>query len=186
MSNRSLNFAGQCGAGLIEVSISLLVLSIGALGLGGLQITAKRIGYEAIQRTEASALAMDILERMRVNRAALSAYSTVALGEASGAQLAVPTDCDDGGCSSLNVAAWDLWQWEQALDGATTGSLAGGLVRPLACVTINGRRVVVEITWQGFRTLSTPPGESSCGDGDYGPDEGGRQVLRMSSWIGED
>ena len=40
----------QRGAGLVEVAIALLVLAIGALGLGSLQITAKRMGHEAIQR----------------------------------------------------------------------------------------------------------------------------------------
>lgn len=176
----------QHGAGLVEVAISLLVLSIGALGLGGLQITAKRMGHEAIQRTEAAALAMDLFERLRANRVALPAYRTTAIGEAGGVQLAAPpVDCDSGNCSPADLAAWDLWQWARALDGAATGAGAGGLVRPIACVSVSGRRVTVGIAWQGFRPLSAPPGQTDCGAGNYGPDDADRQWLQVSSWIGE-
>ena len=70
----------QSGAGLIEVSISLLILAVGTLGLGSLQIAAKRMGYEAVQRGEAALLAMDLLERMRANRGALPAYTAVGIG----------------------------------------------------------------------------------------------------------
>ena len=38
------------GASLIEVAIAILVLSIGAIGLASLQISAKRAGFEAMQR----------------------------------------------------------------------------------------------------------------------------------------
>jgi type IV pilus assembly protein PilV len=177
----------QRGAGLIEVAISLLVLSIGALGLGSLQLAAKRMGYEAIQRTEAAALAMDLFERLRANRVALPAYGTTGIGAGSGAQLpAPPVACDGGRCSAAQMSGWDLWQWERALDGAGTGARAGGLVRPTACVTVTGRRVIVEIAWQGFRPLSVPAQENACGLGNYGADDADRQWLQVSSWIGEE
>ncbi len=176
----------QRGAGLIEVAISLLVLSVGALGLGSLQIAAKRMGYEAIQRTEAAALAMDLFERLRANRLALPAYGTAGIGAASGAQLpAPPVACDGGSCSPAEMSGWDLWQWERALDGAGSGDRAGGLVRPTACVTVGGRRVTVEIAWQGFRPLQAPAQENACGSGKYGADDADRQWLQVSSWIGE-
>ncbi len=179
--------ACQRGVGLIEVSISLLVLSIGVLGLGSLQISAKRMGYEAIQRTEAAALAMDMFERLRANRVALLAYGTAGVGEASGSQLPTPpTDCNGGSCSPAEMNNWDLWQWEQALDGVATEGRAGGLVRPTACVTVSGRHVMVEIAWQGFRSLAVPTQESLCGAGNYGPGDANQQWLRISSWIGED
>ena len=176
----------QRGAGLVEVSISLLVLSIGALGLGTLQISAKRMGYEAIQRTEAAALAMDLFERLRANRVALPAYDSVGMGDAAGSQLPVPqSNCSDVSCSPAQLNAWDLWQWEQALNGATSGNSEGGLVRPTACVTVIGRRVTLEIAWQGFRALGAGEG-GNCGAGSYGPNDTGRQWLQMTSWIGEE
>ncbi|MBP6682492.1 MAG: type IV pilus modification protein PilV [Halioglobus sp.] len=180
-----LRHCRQRGAGLVEVAIALLVLAIGALGLGSLQIAAKRMGFEAIQRTEAAALASDLLARLRANPLALPAYASTGIGEASGAQLPPPgADCDRGGCAPAAWAAWDLWQWQQALDGVATGGGAGGLVRPTGCVRVNGRQVVVEIAWQGFRPLSAPPGEAACGAGSYGPADADRQWLRMGTWIG--
>lgn len=177
----------QRGAGLVEVSISLLVLSIGTLGLGSLQIAAKRIGYEAMQRTEAAALAVDLFERIRANRAGLLSYGTTGVGEAGGPPLPAPaSDCRAAACSPVQMNSWDMWQWQQALDGVATGDRAGGLVRPTACVAVIGRRVTVTIAWQGFRPTSPAIEESSCGVGNYGPDDADRQVLQMTSWIGED
>ncbi len=176
---------GQRGAGLVEVAVALLVLAIGALGLGSLQIAAKRMGYEAIQRTEATALAVDLFERLRANPVALPAYASAGIGAASGAQLPPPpTDCDRGGCSPAARATWDLWQWEQALDGVATAGGAGGLARPTGCIAVSGRQVAVEIAWQGFRPLAAPTGEGACGAGNYGPADADRQWLGISTWIG--
>ena len=184
---KAFNAARQRGAGLIEVSISLLLLGIGTLGLGSLQIAAKRMGHEAAQRAEAAALAMDLLERIRGNRSELAAYHATDLGEAGGVQRAVPAvDCGAERCSPAQMNGWDLWQWEQALDGMATGGGRGGLVRPTACVTVSGRQVTVAIAWQGFRLLSSPEPAGSCGAGNYGHDEADRQQLQMRSWIGEE
>ncbi len=177
----------QRGTGLIEVAISLLVLSIGTLGLGSLQISAKRMGYEATQRTEAAALAMDLLERLRANRAVLPAYSTAGIGGTTGGRLPqLVVDCGGGSCSPAQLNVWDLWQWERALEGATTGDSEGGLVRPVACVTVSGRRVTVEIAWQGFRFLGVSADGGSCGTGSYGAGDADRQWLQMTSWIAEE
>ena len=177
----------QCGAGLIEVAISLLVLSIGALGLGGLQISAKRMGFEATQRTEAAALAMDLFERLRANRVALAEYAVADIGSADGSNLPTPlVDCGEDACSPSQLNVWDLWSWEQALDGATSGNSEGGLVRPTACVTITGRKVIVDIAWQGYRALGVSGEGGSCGAGSYGPDDSDRQWLRMTSWIAQE
>lgn len=177
----------QGGAGLIEVSISLLVLSIGTLGLGGLQISAKRMGFEATQRTEAAALAMDLFERLRANRIALPEYAVADIGSTDGTDLPVPlVDCRDEACSPSQLKGWDLWSWEQALDGATSGDFEGGLVRPTACVSITGRKVTVDIAWQGYRAVGEQEPGVSCGFGHYGPGDANRQWLRMTSWIGEE
>ena len=177
----------QSGAGLIEVSISLLVLSIGVLGLGSLQISAKRMGFEATQRTEAAALAMDLFERLRANRVALSEYAVADLGSTDGSALPIPlVDCGDDACSPSQLAGWDLWNLEQALEGATSGNSEGGLVRPTACITIIGRKVTVDISWQGFRGLGEQEPELGCGAGRYGSGDTHRQWLSMTSWIGEE
>lgn len=61
------------GFTLVEVLVALLVLSIGLLGVAGLQLASLRDSQDAYMRSQASILAMDITERMRANRDAARA-----------------------------------------------------------------------------------------------------------------
>ena len=56
------------GFTLVEALIALLVLSIGLLGVAGLQLAALRQNNSASQRSQATFLAYDIIDRMRANR----------------------------------------------------------------------------------------------------------------------
>ncbi len=173
------------GAGLIEVAISLLLISVGSLGVAGLQLTAKRMGHEAVQRSVAATMAVDLLERMRANRGALDSYRIAGLGVAAGGHLPAPlTACDRYACSPPERAFFDLWDWERALNGELTSAGTGGLVYPLACVLVEGRRVLVEMSWQGPAAPDEIATGHRCG-ADAGLPEG-RQRLRMASWIAGD
>ncbi len=144
------------GAGLIEVLIALLVIGIGILGLVGLQASAKRTGLEAIQRSTAVYLAQDIIERMRNNRDELynGSYTVLNIGDGS---LADPDDCLEADpCTTAQIAAHDLWDWEQRIDGATEGG-RGGLVDPRACINFDGAGfVTVAIAWRGYNPGGNP------------------------------
>lgn len=190
-ARRDMSTRRQTGAGLIEVAISLLLLSIGALGLANMQIGAKRLGFEALQRSEAAALATDLLERMRGNRPGLNSYRSSGFGGGTGVQLPAPArNCDNQSCTAAELGDWDLWQWEAALNGNTTrdatGIPVGGLVKPVACVQVNNRLVSLEIAWEGFQSLSSGTVVSNCGQGRYGPNNARRQLLRVSSYMGRD
>lgn len=177
----------QAGAGLVEVAIAILVLSIGTLGLARLQISAKRLGFEAIQRTDAAAMAMDIFERMRANPQALASYETSGLGAATGAKLPVPArHCSQSSCTPAEISRWDLWQWEEALNGLSAAGSSGGLVEPFACLSVQERLVTVEIAWRGHLAMSAPGPTASCGGNPSAQDHTRRPSLRMLSWIGED
>lgn len=58
----------QAGTTLIEILITVILVSIGLLGLAGLQLSNVQNTNSAAERFEASTLARDILERMRANR----------------------------------------------------------------------------------------------------------------------
>lgn len=60
----------QRGATLIEVLVAIVILSIGLLGLAGLQATSIQGNYGAFYRSQATILAADITDRMRANRKA--------------------------------------------------------------------------------------------------------------------
>jgi type IV pilus assembly protein PilV len=57
----------QNGVSLIEVLVAVVVLSIGLLGLAGLQAGGMRVGQSSFHRSQASQLAYDIADRMRAN-----------------------------------------------------------------------------------------------------------------------
>lgn len=180
----------QHGLGLIEVLMAMLIFALGILGMASMQVNAKRTSYDALQRSIATALTRDIIERMRSNPsdAALAAYVVSDLG---GGSLATPSaDCiSSDKCDVLELAVHDLWEWEQALDGASeslSGVNAGGLVSPQACITNNAGVVTVAIAWKGFGGKVNPTG-STCGEGNgfYGTGEIDRQLLVVNTYIEE-
>jgi type IV pilus assembly protein PilV len=179
----------QKGIGLIEVLISILVISVGVLGLTGAQVTAKRAVQEAIQRSSAAFLAQDILERMRTNGGQLADYVTDGALLGGGTIGSLAKDCISAIniCTPTELVAYDLYQWEQAIDGAgevRNAQSVGGLLTPTACITQVDDVITVAIAWRGMSPLSNPT-LSNCGEGlsRYGTDEEYRQVLALSTFI---
>ena len=178
--------------------IALLIFAVGLLTIAGLQAVAKRANYESIQRTTASHLAFDMLERMRANANAVDLYSGAAgeriLGNGSrGAEPAPDCDSPADGCTSADLAIHDLWEWERRLDGATEtsgGVNTGGLVSPTACVRgpVGGGAGIytVAIAWRGVSEL-TDPAADVCGNasGLYGANNELRRVLILQTFIGD-
>lgn len=69
------------GTTLIETLVALLVLSIGLLGIAGMQMTSLQNNRGAHLRSQAQVLSYDIADRMRANRtAALAGKYVIALG----------------------------------------------------------------------------------------------------------
>lgn len=169
------------GTSLLEVLVTVVIFSIGLLGIAGLQVQSKRSNFEAVQRSTASLLAHDMVERMRTNSGALAAYvqQGAQLGGSTVASEPTP-DCKDLNlCSSDALAAHDIWEWERAIDGASEssgGNMTGGLVLPTACITgpVGGGTglYTVAIAWRGQEALANPTG-SACGEGTGRYDNGG-------------
>jgi type IV pilus assembly protein PilV len=61
-------YAAARGFTLVEILVTILVISIGLLGIAGLHSFSLRNNYDALMRSHASALAADIADRMRSNR----------------------------------------------------------------------------------------------------------------------
>jgi len=96
----------QTGFTLIEVMVSTVVLAIGLLGLAGLQAASLTANQSAFMRTQASALAYDLADRMRTNVPGATAGS-YAIGTANYTAGCGTT----AGCSPLQMAQNDLAQW---------------------------------------------------------------------------
>ena len=72
--NRS-NPGGSRGFTLLEVLIALVVLSIGLLGIAGLQGVGLRSSHGAYLSSQASLLAYDMADRIRANPQTIAAYN---------------------------------------------------------------------------------------------------------------
>ena len=149
-----------CGMSLIEVLVSLVILSLGVLAVVALQLVSKRNNADAGQRTTAAQLAYDMIERMRANSspAILNLYrtGTSPLGRASPGATEPSPNCKTASCTPAQMATHDLWEWEQTLYGAAEtvgGNRTGGVVLPTACIDgPNGGgdgTYTVTIVWRG-------------------------------------
>jgi type IV pilus assembly protein PilV len=61
-------FANQSGMTLLEILVTIVIISFGLLGVAGLQLAGIKNNDSAFRRTTATVLANDIIDRMRVNR----------------------------------------------------------------------------------------------------------------------
>lgn len=98
----------ESGFTLLEVLVAVLVLAIGLLGLAGLMASSIRNNQSAYQRTQATWLAYDIVDRMRVNRA-------VALANGYNTALGNPAVCAANPALAGSVAVRDLTGWKTLL-----------------------------------------------------------------------
>ncbi|WP_158538076.1 type IV pilus modification protein PilV [Corallincola holothuriorum] len=174
--NKRMHYSKRRASGfsMLELLIAILVLVVGILGVGMLQSVAKRGVFESSQRTLATVLANDVLERMRTNpsQALLGSYD----GVFGGGTLAVPRDCAGfaASCSDAETADYDLYQWELMLDGAsvTEGTVnIGGLTQAKGCIAQSNGTVTVVIAWHGLAELSDAASNKSsfakaCGTAD--------------------
>jgi type IV pilus assembly protein PilV len=95
--HRSINPNQNKGFSLMEVLIAMLILGVGLLGVAALQTVALKTNHSAYQRTQATFLAYDMMDRMRANRtAAIAGDYNLAMGDdpSAGGTLA-EQDLDD-------------------------------------------------------------------------------------------
>jgi type IV pilus assembly protein PilV len=104
---RSVRAAGFT---LVEVLVSILVLSIGLLGLARLQAVALRHNHSAHLRSQATLLAYDMADRMRANLQALR-DGRYHLPSAA----ASPNCLTTSGCTAAQMAAHDTYEWSLAV-----------------------------------------------------------------------
>lgn len=162
----SLSDSEQRGMTFLEVLIALFILITGVLGAVAMQATAKKGSFDAMQRSVASALAQDIIERMRSNDATTLANY---VGSTYGSSLnAVPSKrCNTvaTACTAAEMVTNDLYEWEVALMGADVKQgikSIGSLIDGRACITHADNAVTVVVSWQG-RTAIKDSKKSSCG-----------------------
>lgn len=108
----------QRGVSLLEVLVAVVILSVGLLGLAGLQLSALRNNQSSAERSNAVMLTYSILEAMRADPDAV---------RSSAFDIALDDDPDpEGGFAAQQIGAWRGLLAEQLGDGANGA---------VACVT---------------------------------------------------
>lgn len=125
----------QPGFSLIEVMVTMLLLSIGMLGIAGILVNSIKNNQSSYSRGQASLLAADIVDRMRANRGTAEASP-------SPYELALTATPAAGG----GVPGDDLRQWRAAVAAAVPSGV-GAVALDAAT-----RNVTVTIQWDDSRS----------------------------------
>jgi type IV pilus assembly protein PilV len=185
----------QTGMTLLEVMVAVFVLSIGLIGIAKLQVASKQNNFDAVQRITATTLAYEILERMRANPTHLAGYvnvnGTLILNGTTISTEPSPTCVSGAKCNGDELAAHDIWEFQEALNGVTEkngSTYTGGLDSFTACISgpTTGEAGVytVAIAWRG-RTALSNPASNNCGatTGLYGSNNEYRRVAEYVTYI---
>ena len=174
----------QAGFNLLEVLVSVLIVTIGLLGLAGIQVVAQRAEQESYQRAQAMILMSDILDRINANRKAATCYAitttpasgTKYLGTVDTANTGNKYDPGSFSCPSMATnptavtrAGQDITFIDNLLLGASEtmgGGKVGAMIGARACIGFdaNSQSYTVAVAWQGNSQTFSPQSFSSAPD----------------------
>jgi type IV pilus assembly protein PilV len=139
LSPASLGYRHHLGVSLIEVLVSMLIVSVGVLGVTGMQLVSLHQNQSAMLRTEALMLGNDIIDRMHANPA--MDYSPIVFAST----LPNAVNCTTNVCSPTQMADYDIAVWKCSINST------------LDPATKTSHRVCVDLDVVG----SLPDGEAS-------------------------
>lgn len=146
VSGRGRCVKRQSGITLIEALVALFIMSIGLLGVAGLQATSISAGHASTQRSQAVFLSYDIADRMRANRTAIATYATAITPAGKNNNCGDTSGTDATFCSAVQMAEEDILYWRAALTDAFTG------MSPVPTITVDSTTspptVTVDIDWK--------------------------------------
>jgi type IV pilus assembly protein PilV len=133
---RTLPRFSQVGFSLIEAMVSLVVVSVGMIGIASLYGQGLGASRTALYRTQAVNLTADMADRIRANRQGGAAYGGAAANN----------NCDPGGgvnCTPPQMAAHDLFVWTNLVAQQLPNGV--GVVQFAAAVPPT---YTIQVTWQ--------------------------------------
>lgn len=170
----------QRGFSILEVLVSMVIVSVGLLGLAALQSVAQQTEYESYQRAQALLILSDIVSRLGANKGARRCYD-VTTDETNGTPFigtgdyAATYTCTAWGTAASQARAiTDLQEVEALLLGETetlNSANVGAMVGARACIAYNdaytggGEQFTVTVAWAGLSATWEPP--VACANGEY-------------------
>jgi len=147
----------QSGSSLIEILVTILVMTVGFLGLAGFMVQQQRQDIDSYQRAQALLLLNDMSQRLQSNRANANNYVT-----GTESPLGIGMTCST---TTTTIAQQDLNAWCRGLQGSaeTLGTQSvGAMVGARGCVESTGpQQFAITVAWQGMSPISAPA--SLCG-----------------------
>ena len=123
----------QSGTSLIEVLVTMVLLSLGITSMGTLQVSALKLNHSAYLRSQAAILSYQIIDAMRANsRHAKDGAYDLAFGDPLPTQLA----------ASSSVPAADIRTWQMNVENT---------MRPFggqASIQHDGNEFTVAVRWR--------------------------------------
>lgn len=154
-----MNIKSTNGFTLVEIMISILILSVGIFGITALHMRSLDGNRNALLRVQAGQLVSDLTERIQVNVG--TAYGPISLGDVP----ADPTDCTTSNCTPTQLAEYDTSQWlcsvnSLASDGTTHPacanlSITGILPMGQASIAVVGDEYDIKINWSDLKSNQT-------------------------------
>lgn len=144
----------QLGMGMTEVLVAMLLLGIGVIGFAALQVRALSASHDSAFRTQASSIAKDVLERIRVNPTALATYTNNGLWDAPTVNR---NACEVASCNTpVALANYDIAD----IANMAQTSLPAGRVNVRTCQ--GGRsNICVYVSWNAT-TPTVGAGSPNC------------------------
>jgi type IV pilus assembly protein PilV len=187
---------GSAGFSMVEVLVTLVIISLGLLGLIGMQVRSHQAELESYQRTQALVLLSDFVARVNTNRKAARCYdmtSSTAGSPSLGYGSSVTPSCTAWGTAELQAqAVADLTAWDDLLKGAAEthgGNAVGAMLGARGCISYDAVTDLyrISIAWQGLIDTADPTtvdAALTCGKDLYGPETRRRIVsttLRIAN-----
>ncbi len=101
------------GFTLIEVLVSMIIITIGLLGVASMQLTSFQNNQGAYMRSQATVLATDFMDRIRSNPQGRTAgaYNNIDISEAGDVPDKQACITSDVGCPAASIASNDIYEW---------------------------------------------------------------------------
>lgn len=142
----------QNGLTLIEVLVTLLIMSVGLMGLAGIQRKAISDGLDIAKQSQTTFLATELVDRIRANPDGAANYATTMLAAGCGGAPANCSDTNSGDgdrCTAQQMAAYDLWEvfcGQPAPDGVMANAVDPLDLTQVSVFSANNQ-YTVEISW---------------------------------------
>lgn len=148
----------QGGFSMIEVLVTMLIITLALLGTAGLQSYSMRLNQGGQFRSQAVFLVADLAERIEANKLAALAGDYVLVNSSLAGNLS--TACYQSACAQSALAAYDLSVWANVV----ASSLPQSSWSVEQTVSGNPSTYVITVRWVDRRENTTQAAFSAASD----------------------